>query len=133
MCSSDLQPGNSGSPVISEQGHIVGIINATLRSTKLLERKGVVAQNVNFAIKSNMLVEVFPWLLDKIPGEEVRESFFEHVSTEGMSDSDSGRLGSSSSRLTAEQIVPLCSPSVLRVVPLTAGASVKDRAVPTSE
>jgi S1-C subfamily serine protease len=110
-----IQPGNSGSPVLSDRGHVVGIVSSSLRSTGLLEKKGVVAQNVNFAIKSNMLVEVFPWLLRKVPGSEVQQSYFEHMSTP---EDESGGATEAQSTLTAEEIVSRCASSVVRIIPL---------------
>jgi len=48
-----VQPGNSGGPLLDDNGNVVGIIVASLESTSGL-KKGKIAQNVNFAIKSNM-------------------------------------------------------------------------------
>ena len=46
-----VQPGNSGGPLCDANGDVVGIIVARLNDMAMLEAQGVVAQNVNYAIK----------------------------------------------------------------------------------
>jgi TPR repeat protein len=52
-----LQPGNSGGPIISADGQVVGIAASVLSGRRVAARTGVMPQNVNYAIKSNYLVE----------------------------------------------------------------------------
>lgn len=55
--STPIQPGNSGGPLIDRAGSLVGINTATL-GTKFTAETGILAQNVNFAIRASVL-EVF--------------------------------------------------------------------------
>jgi S1-C subfamily serine protease len=47
-----IQPGNSGGPLINDQGELVGVVTATLSQVAALRQSGVLPQNVNYAIKS---------------------------------------------------------------------------------
>lgn len=47
--SAPIQPGNSGGPLVSDSGQLLGMTVSTLNSSYLIE-KGVVPQNVNFAL-----------------------------------------------------------------------------------
>jgi S1-C subfamily serine protease len=49
--SAPVQPGNSGGPVLSMSGSLVGVVVATLGSQELTDAIGVVPQNINFAIR----------------------------------------------------------------------------------
>jgi len=50
-----LQPGNSGGPIIDENGNVVGVAVAKLDLEKSIESFGVVPENVNFGIKLSSL------------------------------------------------------------------------------
>jgi len=67
-----LQPGNSGGPLFNMKGDVIGILVASLDAAAVLEATGTIPQNVNFAIKSQYLVnliEMAPGVRDAIPRE----------------------------------------------------------------
>lgn len=49
--SSPIQPGNSGSPMVNDQGVVIGIASASLNQTAAIKATGTLAQNVNYAVK----------------------------------------------------------------------------------
>jgi len=51
-----IQPGNSGGPLILNDGRVVGITSSGLNSVYYLRKTGNVPQNVNFAIKSDYIM-----------------------------------------------------------------------------
>jgi S1-C subfamily serine protease len=51
-----IQPGNSGGPLVNEYGNVVGIVVSTLNAEKLLRERGIIPQNVNYAVKSSLAV-----------------------------------------------------------------------------
>ena len=48
---SPIQPGNSGSPMVIENGVVIGIASASLNQTAAIDATGTLAQNVNYAVK----------------------------------------------------------------------------------
>lgn len=50
--SAEVQPGNSGGPLLDMQGNVVGVIVSKLNAQRVAQRTGDIAQNVNFAIRS---------------------------------------------------------------------------------
>jgi S1-C subfamily serine protease len=53
--SAPVQPGNSGGPLLDRSGSIVGIVVSKLNASRLAKITGDLAQNVNFAIKPEMV------------------------------------------------------------------------------
>ncbi|MDN3653603.1 serine protease [Thalassotalea ponticola] len=49
--SSPIQPGNSGSPMVTNQGVVIGIASASLNQSAAIRATGTLAQNVNYAVK----------------------------------------------------------------------------------
>jgi len=49
--SAEVQPGNSGGPLLDMQGHVVGVIVSKLNAQRLAQSTGDIAQNVNFAVQ----------------------------------------------------------------------------------
>ena len=70
-----VQRGNSGGPVLDQAGNVIGVVVSKLDAFKMAQRTGDIPQNVNFAIK----------------GEVVR-TFLEAQNIDFTSSSDSSRL-----------------------------------------
>ena len=54
--SAPIQPGNSGGPLVDYSGLVVGIVNAKLNEIAWARKTGDLPQNVNFAIKENVIL-----------------------------------------------------------------------------
>jgi V8-like Glu-specific endopeptidase len=50
-----VQPGNSGGPVLDENGSVAGVVVSKLNAVAIAKWTGDIPQNVNFAIKSSVL------------------------------------------------------------------------------
>jgi tripartite-type tricarboxylate transporter receptor subunit TctC/S1-C subfamily serine protease len=57
-----IQPGNSGGPLISSMGNVVGIVVSKLNVEAALKSAGAIPENVNYAVKSNYLLELISTL-----------------------------------------------------------------------
>ncbi len=55
--SAEVQPGNSGGPLLDMQGHVVGVVVSKLNAQTVARRTGDIAQNVNFAVKGEEAVD----------------------------------------------------------------------------
>lgn len=53
--STPIQPGNSGGPLVDRSGFLLGINSSKLDDSYAIKASGSIPQNVNFAIKSNIL------------------------------------------------------------------------------
>jgi len=56
--SAQVQPGSSGSPLLDGDGNIIGVVVATLDAAKVYQIASAIPQNVNFAIKSDYLLNL---------------------------------------------------------------------------
>ena len=52
--SAPVQPGNSGGPLLDENGNLVGIVSSKLNFLHEIKTQGDIPQNVNFAIKASV-------------------------------------------------------------------------------
>jgi len=50
-----VQPGNSGGPLVNENGYIVGIISSSAAILPFLANTGTIPQNINWAVKADYL------------------------------------------------------------------------------
>lgn len=81
--SAPVQPGNSGGPLLDEQGNVVGVVTAKLDAVRTLAAVGDIPQNVNFAIKasglttfleSNRLAQTAPAKTTKLSSPDLAEA-----------------------------------------------------------
>jgi S1-C subfamily serine protease len=59
-----VQPGNSGGPLFSSDGRLMGLVVSRLNALRQLRHTGLLSENVNFAVKVSRLSN----LLGEIPG-----------------------------------------------------------------
>jgi S1-C subfamily serine protease len=88
-----LNSGNSGGPVVDDQGRLIGIVVAKLDTLKYAEKHGQMPEDVNFAIRPSLLMRLLNTLQQKV------------------SESSPGLA-----RMDAESIYELMLPSVVLVV-----------------
>jgi S1-C subfamily serine protease len=61
-----VQPGNSGGALVDEHGNVIGIVSAKLDASAALAATGALPENVNYAVKSSLLLS----FLESVPGVE---------------------------------------------------------------
>ncbi len=77
-----IQPGNSGAPVFSDDGTLIGIVSSKLSEEYVYRKTGTLPENVNFAIKSQYILSLLSNLKDwrKSAGKKISKSeALEHV------------------------------------------------------
>ena len=61
-----IQSGNSGGPLFSQKGEVVGIVSSSLDSANTFQVFGNTPQNVNFAVKSTFVKNLLPMIPDAL-------------------------------------------------------------------
>ena len=77
-----VQPGNSGGALVDEQGHVIGIVSAKLIASAALAASGALPENVNYAVKSSLLLsflESVPDVSSKLKAPNTADRKFEDV------------------------------------------------------
>jgi S1-C subfamily serine protease len=77
-----VQPGNSGGALVDERGNVIGIVSAKLDASTALAMSGSLPENVNYAVKSSLLLsflESVPDVADKLKAPNTADEKFEDV------------------------------------------------------
>ena len=63
-----VQPGNSGGALVDERGNVIGIVSAKLDAGAALAATGALPENVNYAVKSSLLLS----FLESVPDVDAK-------------------------------------------------------------
>jgi S1-C subfamily serine protease len=77
-----VQPGNSGGALVDERGNVIGIVSAKLDASVALAASGALPENVNYAVKSSLLLsflESAPDVDAKLKAPNTADEKFEEV------------------------------------------------------
>jgi serine protease Do len=77
-----VQPGNSGGALVDDRGNVIGIVSAKLDASVALAASGALPENVNYAVKSSLLLsflESVPDVSAKLKAPNTVDEKFEDV------------------------------------------------------
>lgn len=77
-----IQPGNSGGALVDERGNVVGVVASKLAAQATLATSGVLPENVNYAVRSTLLLsflESLPEVAAKLREPNTGDRQFEDV------------------------------------------------------
>ncbi len=77
-----VQPGNSGGALVDERGNVIGIVSAKLDAGVALAASGALPENVNYAVKSSLLLSFFesvPDVSSRLKAPNTADRKFEDV------------------------------------------------------
>ena len=80
--SAPVQPGNSGGALVDARGNVIGIVSAKLDAGAALAASGALPENVNYAVKSSLLLgflESVPDVAAKLKEPVTADRKFEEV------------------------------------------------------
>lgn len=75
----EVQPGNSGGPLLSADGSVVGLVSGTINQNAVIGNAGTVAQNVNYALKVDYVIPLLP--TEALPADSAPTDFTDFEAT----------------------------------------------------
>lgn len=69
-----VQPGNSGGPLVNEQGYAIGVVTSSAAVRPFLQATGALPQNINWAVKADYAVPLFEVPSSQAPAKDRAEA-----------------------------------------------------------